>query len=153
MSSAATEQPCSLPSVVFNWVFIKDTKPFSSASTNPVGHLTALQAWWGAAGRSPTSTALYNIYVAPEWRWTQWLCWACCQSLLAFSVFLMLGLFFKPVTHLGWIKANWNMHSQKQQNQHKYSINSKVLYEQNKFYGISICIVDQEANKPAFICT
>lgn len=47
----------------------------------------------------------------------------------------------------------WYINSQKQQNQHKYGIKNKDLYEQNKCYGISICTVGQEAIKTVFICT
>jgi len=60
--------PYSLLSVIFNLVFVKDTKAFSTLSTDPMGHVTALWVWWEAAGHSPTFTIPYNIYVIPEWR-------------------------------------------------------------------------------------
>ena len=70
ISTVATEQPYSLPSVILNLVFIKDTKPFSTLSTNRVGRLTTPRVLWGAAGRSPAFTVLCNIYVVPAGEWS-----------------------------------------------------------------------------------
>lgn len=152
MGIVATEQPYSWLSLIFNLVFVKDTKPFSTLSTNPVGCLTTLQVWWRLLAACPPSLycTIFMLYLSgSECSGSVQHVFTAC--LLCF--FLTLGILFTPFSHLGWIKAKWNIHSQKQWKQHKYNINSKDVYEQNKCYGISIWIVGQEANKSAFICT